>query len=139
MSLSNAAETAVLEQVFLGTALPWNANTDLWIALYSADPGEAGTAPTNEIVTGDWDTYARKAVTRATDLAVAGNVVSNVNLEQFVASGGGSGTVITHAGLVTTASGAGTLIASHILNNPITVGVGTQPQFAPGAFAFDIN
>ena len=39
MSFSNAAETAVLNQVFIGTALPWNANTDLYLALHTADPG----------------------------------------------------------------------------------------------------
>lgn len=44
MSFSNSAETSVLEQIFVGTALPWNGNTNLWIALHTADPGEAGTA-----------------------------------------------------------------------------------------------
>jgi len=44
MSFSNSAETSVLEQIFIGTALPWNGNTNLWIALYTADPGEAGSA-----------------------------------------------------------------------------------------------
>jgi len=32
MSFSNTAETAVLNQIFVGTALPWDANTDLWLA-----------------------------------------------------------------------------------------------------------
>ena len=70
MSFSNTAETAVLNQIFVGTALPWNANTDLWLALYTADPGEAGTAITTEAAYGS---YARVAVARATDFTVSGN------------------------------------------------------------------
>lgn len=54
MSFSNTAETAVLNQVFVGTALPWNSNTELWLALHTADPGETGTAVTNEVATGAW-------------------------------------------------------------------------------------
>ena len=70
MSFSNAAETAVLNQVFKGTALPWNANTDLWLALHTADPGEAGTATTSEATYGG---YARVPLTRASDFTVSGN------------------------------------------------------------------
>lgn len=64
MSFSNTAETAVLNQVFVGTALPWNSNTDLWIALHTADPGEAGTAITSEA---SYPNYGRVTLTRATD------------------------------------------------------------------------
>lgn len=139
MSLSNTAETAILNQIFVGTALPWNGNTDLWLAFHTADPGEAGSAVTNEVTTGQWDTYARKALARATDFSVSGNQVSNANLEQFVASGGGSGTTLTHVSVVTTSSGAGTIVASAELDDPIVVGTGTQPQFAPGALVFTID
>jgi hypothetical protein len=135
MSLSNTAETAVLNQIFVGTALAWNGNTDLWIALHTADPGEAGTAISGEASFGG---YARVTLTRATDFTVSGNSVSNANLEQFATCSSGSET-ITYASIVTTSSGAGTIIARAALTSSIPVSTGIQPQFAAGALAFTID
>ncbi|MGL6122525.1 MAG: phage tail fiber protein [Shewanella sp.] len=132
MSLSNAAETALLNQLFVGTALPWNANTNLWLALYTADPGEAGTAITSEATYGG---YARVVLTRASDFTVSGNQVSNANLEQFAACSSGSN-VITHAAIVDSVSGAGNIIVRAALNASITVSTGVQPQFAANALSF---
>lgn len=135
MSFSNTAETAVLNQVFVGTALSWNGNTDLYIALHTADPGEAGTAVTSEAAYGS---YARAVLTRATDFTVSGNSVSNANLEQFPQCSSGSET-ITHASIVTSSSGAGTIIVRAALNTSIPVSTGIQPQFASGALSFTID
>jgi hypothetical protein len=135
MSFSNTAETAVLNQVFVGTALAWNGNTDLWLALHTADPGEAGTATTSEAA---YTSYARVAVTRATDFTVSGNSVSNANLEQFPQCTGGSET-ITYASIVTTSSGAGTIIVRAALNSSISVSNGVQPQFAANALSFTLD
>lgn len=135
MSFSNTAETAVLNQVFVGTALAWNGNTDLWIALHTSDPGEAGTAVTNESAYGS---YARVTLTRATDFTVSGNQVSNANLEQFPQCTSGSET-ITHASIVTTSSGAGTIIVRAALNSSIPVSTGIQPQFAANALSFTLD
>lgn len=135
MSFSNSAETSVLEQVFNGTALPWNSNTDLWIALHTADPGEAGTATTSEATYGS---YARIALTRATDFTVSGNQVYNTSLEAFAACTSGSNT-ITHASIVTTSSGAGTIIVRAALSSSIVVSTGVQPQFASGALSFTLD
>jgi len=135
MSFSNTAETAVLNQVFVGTALSWNANTDLWIALHTADPGEAGTAVTSEAAYGS---YARVTLTRASDFTVSGNQVSNANLEQFPQCSSGS-EVITYASIVTTSAGAGTIIARAALTSSITVSTGVQPQFAAGALSFTLD
>ena len=135
MSFSNSAETSVLQQVFVGTALPWAANSDLWIALYVADPGEAGTATTNEATYGG---YARVTLTRASDFTVSGNTVSNANLEQFAACTSGTNT-ITHAAIVTTSSGAGTIIVRAALSSSITVSTGVQPQLSSGALSFTLD
>ncbi len=135
MSFSNSAETSVLQQIFIGTALPWNGNTDLWIALYTSSPGDAGSAVTNEATYGG---YARKALTRATDFTVSGNSVSNANLEQFDVCTSGSDT-ITYAGLVTSSSGAGTLISYADLDNPIGVTTGVQPQFSAGDLSWTLD
>lgn len=135
MSLSNTAETAILEQIFEGVALPWNSNTDLYLALHTADPGEAGTATTSEAT---YTSYARVAVTRATDFNVSGNTISNANLEQFPQCTGGSNT-ITYASIVTTSAGAGTIIVRAALSSSISVTNGVQPQFAAGALSFTID
>lgn len=135
MSFSNSTEEDVLQQVFIGTALPWNANTDLWIALYTASPGEAGSATTNEATYGG---YARIALTRSTDFTVSGNTVENANLEQFAACTSGSNT-ITHAAVVDSASGAGNVIVYAALSSSISVSTGVQPQFASGALSFTLD
>lgn len=135
MSFSNTAETAVLNQIFVGTATSWNGNTDLWIALHTADPGEAGSAVTSEAAYGS---YARVTLTRATDFTVSGNSVSNANLEQFPQCSSGSET-ITYASIVTSSSGAGTIVVRAALNTSIPVSTGIQPQFAAGALAFTLD
>lgn len=135
MSFSNDAETAVLQQVFNGTALPWNGNTNLWIALYTSDPGEAGTAVTNEATFGG---YARQSVTRSTGFSVSGNQVSNAALIQFPQCTSGSNT-ITHAAIVTSASGAGSIVVRAALNTSIPVSTGIQPQFAASALSFTLD
>lgn len=135
MSFSNAAETSVLEQVFKGTALPWNGNTNLWIALHTADPGETGTAVTSEATYGG---YARAVLTRASDFTVSGNQVSNANLEQFAQCSSGSNTV-TYASIVDSASGAGNIIVRALLNTAIPVSTGIQPQFAANGLSFQLD
>jgi hypothetical protein len=135
MSFSNSSETDVLEYIFKGTNVPWDGNTDLWLALYTASPGEAGTATTNEATYGG---YARVVLTRASDFTVSGNTVSNTNLEQFAACTSGSN-VITHAAIVDSASGSGNIIVYAALNSSITVSTGVQPQFAPSALSFTLD
>ena len=135
MSFSNTVETAVLNQVFVGTALSWNGNANLWIALHTADPGETGTAVTSEATYGS---YARIALARATDFSVVGNQVSNANLEQFAQCSSGSNT-ITHASIVDTSSGAGNIIVRATLNTPIPVSTGIQPQFAANGLSFTLD
>lgn len=135
MSFSNTAETAVLNYVFVGTNVSWDGNTDLWLALHTADPGEAGTAITSEAAYGS---YARVTLTRGSDFTVSGNQVSNANLEQFPQCSSGSET-ITYASIVTTSSGAGTIIVRAALNTSIPVSTGIQPQFAANALSFTLD
>lgn len=135
MSFSNTAETAVLNYIFVGTNVSWDGNTDLYLALHTADPGEAGSAVTSEAA---YTSYARVAVTRATDFTVSGNQVSNANLEQFPQCTGGSET-ITYASIVTTSAGAGTIIVRAALNTSIPVSTGIQPQFAANALTFTLD
>ena len=135
MSFSNTAEDAVLNQIFVGTALSWNGNANLWIALHTSDPGEAGSATTNETAYGG---YARVSVTRATGFTVSNPTISNAALVQFPVCSSGTSTV-THCSIVTTTSGAGTIIVSGALNSSVAVATGIQPQFAIGALVFTLD
>lgn len=135
MSFSNASETAVLNQVFKGTALPWNSNTDLYLALHTADPGEAGTATTSEAT---YTGYARVAVARSSGFTVTGAQISNAALAQFPLCTGGSSTV-THVSIVDTSSGAGNIIVSGALNASYTIINGYQPQFNAGTLTFTLD
>lgn len=129
------AETAVLNQIFVGTALSWNGNTNLWIALHTADPGEAGTAVTSEASYGG---YARVAVSRSSGFTVSNPTVSNAALVQFPVCSSGSSTC-TYVSIVDSASGAGNIIVSGILNSSVAVATGIQPQFAAAALVFTLD
>jgi hypothetical protein len=135
MSFSNSAETSINSYIFAGTSVPWNGNTDLWLALHTADPGEAGTAVTSEA---NYTGYSRVTLTRASDFTISGATVQNANLEQFPVCSGGS-SVCTHVSIVTSASGAGTIIVSGALNSTVTVSNGIQPQFSAGSLVFTLD
>lgn len=125
MSKSNTTENDVLAANLKGTDPAWRANANRYIALYTADPGEAGTATTNETA---YTNYARVAVATSawTD---GGSTFSNTNLIQFPQCGA-SGATITHVAIVTTASGAGQILYSGALNSSLAVANLIQPQFA---------
>jgi hypothetical protein len=130
MSKSNTTENDLLEYVFKATAFSWNALGNLYIALHTADPGEAGTAVTSEAT---YTSYARVSVARTgVGWTVAGNTAQNAALIQFPQCTGGSN-VITHVSIVTTASGAGQILYSGALNSSLTVNNLIQPQFSAGA------
>lgn len=115
--------------------MSWNANTDLWFALYTADPAESGSAVTSEAT---FTNYARVAVSRSTGLTISSATVTNAALVQFPICGVTSNTV-THVGIVTTSSGAGTLIVSGALAASQTIQNGNQPQFNAGEFVFTLD
>lgn len=135
MSLSNTTETDILTYIFDTTAPGWAANGSFWVALHTADPGEAGTATTSEATYTD---YARVAVSRTTGFTVSGNSVENAALIQFPQSGG-SGVDCTHFSVVTTASGAGQIIVRGALSATLPTGSGIQPQFAAGDLTTTID
>jgi hypothetical protein len=134
MSFSNTAETAINNYIFKGIDVSWNANTSFWLALHTADPGEAGSVASESAYT----SYARVAVDRATGFTVSDATVENAALVQFPISTGGSSTV-THVSIITTASGAGTIILSGALNASQTIVTGNQPQFSAGDLVFTLN
>lgn len=102
----------------------------LYVALHTADPGEAGTAATSEAAYGS---YARQAVARSgAGWTVSGNQASNAALVQFPECTSGSET-ITHVSITTAVSGTSKILYSGALSASRAVSSGIQPQFAIGA------
>lgn len=136
MSKSNTFENDMLLLVFNNVAianigdaagiLGSTAAGNLYWTICTADPGEVGTAVTNETA---YTGYARVAAPRSTaGFTVTGNSVSppaNVDFPECTALPGGA---ITHFGIVNTASGAGKLLYKGTMTPNITMAVGTIPR-----------
>ena len=136
MSYGNTTETDINAKIFNQTALPFDAVTDLYLALHTADPGEGGSQTTNEAT---YTSYARVAVARtAGGWTVSGPTVENAALVQFVTCSGGSNT-ITHVSIGTLSSGAGQILVSGALSSSLSVSTGIQPQFSAGALVFTLD
>ncbi len=119
MSKSNSWETLLLQHLFqntaaanIGDAVGLRGSTaagSLYISLHTADPAEAGAQATSEAT---YTGYARVAVARsAAAWDVTTDTASNLAAINFAACTAGSNT-ITHVGIGTDSSGAGTLLYS---------------------------
>lgn len=99
----------------------------LYVSLHTGDPGEAGSQTTSESA---YTNYARVAVARSgAGWTVSGNAVSNAAAITFPACGV-TGSTITHFGIGTDSSGAGTLLFSGTCS--LVVSSGITPSFATG-------
>ena len=127
MSLSNYAEETILNHILRGVAFP-SLGASLHVALFTADPGEAG-AFTNEVTGGS---YARVAVSRATgswkdpSTATQGQSLNTVAIT-FPTATASWGTV-THFALVDAASG-GNIWIKGALSGGVAIGSGQTPSF----------
>lgn len=117
MSATNSFETALMQHIYqnadialIGDATGLRGATtagSLYVSLHTADPGEAGAQNTTEAA---YTGYARAAVVRsAVGWTVAGNSVSNAAAVAFGPCTAGTST-ITHFGVGTASSGAGSLL-----------------------------
>ena len=78
MSKGNTTENDFITLLARGTVPGWNGNANLFWALHTADPGEAGAQNTSEAT---YTGYARIAVSRdVAGLIIAGNqTVKNIS------------------------------------------------------------
>ena len=130
MSMGNTTENDLMKLFFNASALSWTANTNLYVSLHTADPGEAGSQTTSECAYGS---YARVTVSRDSGgWTVSGNAVQNTALIQFPQCSSGSETA-TYFAIGTASSGAGQIIVSGALSASLAISSGIQPQFAAGA------
>jgi hypothetical protein len=136
MSKSNTFENELLLHIFnnadianIGDAAGLQNSTaagSLYLALHTADPGEAGTATTNEIA---YTGYARQAVARsAAGFTVSGNAVTLTNNVDFPEMTGGAGGLVTHFSVVKEVSGASVILYSGTTDPDITISTGVIPR-----------
>ena len=137
MSKGNTFENDLIKLIFNATAIANIADnaaasplTNLYLALHTADPGEAGDQTTSEAT---YTSYARIAVARTSGgWTVSTNTASNAALAQFPQCTGGSNT-ITYVSIGVATSGASKILYSGALSASLAVANLIQPQFAIAA------
>ena len=137
MSATNATETALLALIFNATTFTGIAENDsgtpytqFYISLHTSDPGEAGSQNTGETA---YTGYARIAVIRdGTGWTVSGDTATNAADIEFGLCTASPGSALTHVGIGSDVSGAGTLLLSAALSSSVTMQVGTTPIFSAG-------
>jgi hypothetical protein len=143
MSLSDAFEAEVLALYYhnspianigdaagiLGSAVAGN----LFVRLHTADPGEAGTAATNETA------YTNYAGGVAVARSVGGWTLSGTSPTQIANAAtvtfpacGATGATLTHFSVCAAAAGAALILHKGALTAPLIVNNGIVPSFAPG-------
>jgi hypothetical protein len=131
MSKGNTTEDQIIQLAFRQADPSWRTNANFFVALHTADPGEAGDQTNSECA---YTGYARAAVSR--DVAgwdtVAGGQADNAAIIVFGACTAGAET-ITHASIGLVSSGASQIIYKGALTAPINVSAGITPSIAPGA------
>lgn len=137
MSKTNSFETSFLNHVFTNAAIanigdvsglqPSGVAGNLFIALFTSDPGEAGGGTESS-----FGGYTRVSVARnGSNWIVSGNQAENANAVQFPECTSGSQT-ITHVGIMTASSGGDMLYYSAV-NSSVAVATGVTLEFAAGA------
>jgi hypothetical protein len=134
MSLSNTTEAAALDVFLRGTDPSYRAGATQYLALFSADPGEAASLAAEANYTG----YARVALTKASSWTGTASPYTNTNLIQFGACTAGT-TAATHFAVVDTASGAVNMMITGALSATLNISAGIQPQFAGGALSISAD
>ena len=142
-ALTNSFETSLLNLIFInldianiGDAAGLQnsaAAGSLYISLHTASPGEAGSQTTNEA---SYTNYARVAVARsAAGWTVTANEVTNDADITFPQSG--SSQTLTHWGVGTDSSGAGTLLFHGVLDASMSIVNNATPVITTLAISAD--
>ncbi len=146
MSMSNAAEAALLDLLFLN--VDWAnvgdagglqnsaAAGSFYIALHTADPGEAGDQTTNEV---SYTGYGRVAVARSgAGWSRSVSTISNVATVQFGECTAGSATA-THFSIGVASTSTGQIILSGALTASRAISAGITPLFNAGQLTATVD
>lgn len=136
MSKGNTFENDFLRLIFNAAAIAnladnaaTSPNTQLFLSLHTADPGEAGDQTTNEIA---YTSYARVGVNRNSGgFTVSTNQATLTAEVSFPAGTGGSGTA-THFAVGTASSGTGKVLYKGAITPSIVCGNGITPKLTTG-------
>ena len=136
MSKGNTFENELLLLIFNATAIADLAEddttsplTNLYVALHTGDPGEAGAQNASEAT---YTGYGRVAVARTSGgWTVSANAVSNAAAITFGACTAGSSTC-TYFSVGVASSGATKILYSGALTASLAVTAGITPSFAIG-------
>ncbi len=138
MSKSDTFENDILKLIFNAAAIANLADnaassplTVLYVALHTADPGEAGNQSTSEI---SYTGYARVAVARTSGgwTITGSNVSPNADISFPISTGGAGGTA-TYASVGVASSGASKILYSGALSPNIVVTTGVTPIITTGS------
>lgn len=141
MSKSNTFENELLLHLFNNADIPNIGDAaglqnsvvagSLYAAFHTADPGEAGTASTNELSYGQ---YARQAIPRSSaGFTVTGNQVVTAQHTDFPEMTSGAGGTVTHFSIVKEATGASVILYSGTVTPNIVVANGVTPRLKAGS------
>lgn len=136
MSKGNTFENDLMKLTFNATAIANIADnaassplTNLYLAIHTADPGEAGDQTTSEAT---YTGYARVAVVRTSSgWTVTNNQAVNAADITFPACTGGSNTA-TYASVGTASSGTGKILYSGALTSSLAISNGITPKILAG-------
>ncbi len=137
MSKGNTFENDLLELIFNATAIANIADnagtsplTNLYVALHTSDPGEAGDQTTNEC---GYTSYARVAVARTSGgWTITANSVSPTANIDFPAATGGTETA-THISIGTDSTGTGKILYYGAITPNISISTGVVPRISTGS------
>lgn len=131
MTISNAFETDLAGLIFNATSIAGladNSNApiaNLFIALHTTDPGEAGDQTTNEI---SYTGYARVNVARTTaGWVVANNTAKPAATVSFGIATAGGGSTASFCSVGTSSSGTGKILFSGAISPVIPITTGKRP------------
>lgn len=132
MSFSDTTENAIMALIFNATAWSNYADnaastpqTNIALALHTADPGDTGNMATSEIA---YTSYARASVARTSGgWTITGNSVSPAANIDFAAGTGGSGTA-TYLSTGKTGGGAAVILLSGPITPNVVCGAGVTPR-----------
>ena len=129
---SNYTAEMVLNLIYKGTvdaslASAAGSSTQIYFALHTSDPGDAGTQATSEVTLTQCPTYARKAVTRGAGFGSVTTSGGTSKIKPAAAvtfpdtNDAGTGCTITHFSTGLAASGASAILHSGAISPPIVL------------------
>lgn len=135
-SFTDFAEEAILNHLFKGVS--WTPPAALYLALFTADPGESST-PTDECT---YLGYERAEVPSWGDVEAAasgeGKQIANAVAVLCPGNAGADDVVVTHAGLFDAMTG-GELLLKGALGAPKTLRTDDGLAFQPGQLVFSVD